>query len=123
MRPAPDCCAVGYAPTPSRNTIESGAMDWIRWTQRLQAIAQTGLAYSTGPYDLGRYEELRVLAIELAAAQLQRPTAEVATLIAAEVGYPTPKVDVRAVVFDREGRLLFVREREEQLWSLPGGWA
>jgi ADP-ribose pyrophosphatase YjhB (NUDIX family) len=37
-------------------------------------------------------------------------------------GYATPKVDVRAVVFDG-GRILFARERAEGLWSIPGGWA
>src|SRR5437870_3931658 len=36
--------------------------------------------------------------------------------------YPTPKIDVRGVVFDRE-RLLLVREASDGRWSLPGGWA
>ena len=36
--------------------------------------------------------------------------------------YPTPKVDVRGVVF-REGRLLLVRELSDGRWALPGGWA
>ena len=39
-----------------------------------------------------------------------------------EVGYATPKVDVRGAVF-RGDTLLFVREREDSCWSLPGGWA
>ena len=39
-----------------------------------------------------------------------------------DVGYATPKVDVRAAVF-REGRLLLVREKEDGCWTLPGGWA
>jgi ADP-ribose pyrophosphatase YjhB (NUDIX family) len=43
-------------------------------------------------------------------------------LFAGESGYPTPKVDVRGVVF-RDDRLLLVREREDGLWTLPGGWA
>jgi ADP-ribose pyrophosphatase YjhB (NUDIX family) len=36
--------------------------------------------------------------------------------------YPTPKVDVRGVVF-REGRVLLVREVADGRWTLPGGWA
>lgn len=36
--------------------------------------------------------------------------------------YPTPKVDVRGVVF-REGRILLVRELTDGRWALPGGWA
>jgi hypothetical protein len=31
---------------------------WLRWAQRIQAIAQTGLAYARDPYDRERYEEL-----------------------------------------------------------------
>jgi ADP-ribose pyrophosphatase YjhB (NUDIX family) len=34
--------------------------------------------------------------------------------------YPTPKLDVRAVVL-REGKLLLVREATDGRWSLPGG--
>jgi hypothetical protein len=36
------------------------------------------------------------------------------------VGYATPKVDVRAAVFDHD-RLLLVREREDGCWTLSGG--
>jgi ADP-ribose pyrophosphatase YjhB (NUDIX family) len=36
--------------------------------------------------------------------------------------YPTPKVDVRGVVF-RGGRVLLVREVMDGRWALPGGWA
>jgi ADP-ribose pyrophosphatase YjhB (NUDIX family) len=43
-------------------------------------------------------------------------------LIRAEKGYATPKVDVRGVV-ERDGKLLFMREAHDGLWSLPGGWA
>jgi ADP-ribose pyrophosphatase YjhB (NUDIX family) len=43
-------------------------------------------------------------------------------LLAADAGYATPKVDVRGVVF-RGGKILLVRERSDDLWTLPGGWA
>ena len=36
--------------------------------------------------------------------------------------YPTPKVDVRGVVF-RDDEVLLVREVSDRRWSLPGGWA
>jgi len=36
--------------------------------------------------------------------------------------YPTPKIDVRGVVFDN-AKLLLVREASDGRWSLPGGWA
>ena len=44
------------------------------------------------------------------------------SLFETDKGYATPKVDVRAAVFDN-GRILLVREREDNCWSLPGGWA
>jgi len=97
-------------------------MQWFRWAQRIQAIAQTGLTYAKDPYDLERYAELRQLAVDIAAAHLPEPRAKVEQAFAVETGYPTPKVDVRAAVFDH-GRLLLVRERSDGLWSLPGGWA
>ena len=41
---------------------------------------------------------------------------------AAQPGYATPKVDVRAACF-RDGKLLLARERSDGRWCLPGGWA
>jgi ADP-ribose pyrophosphatase YjhB (NUDIX family) len=41
----------------------------------------------------------------------------------AQIGYATPKVDVRGAVF-HNGKLLLVRElRDDNRWTLPGGWA
>jgi ADP-ribose pyrophosphatase YjhB (NUDIX family) len=40
----------------------------------------------------------------------------------AQVGYATPKIDVRAAVF-RDQKLLLVRERIDGGWTMPGGWA
>lgn len=39
-----------------------------------------------------------------------------------EIGYPTPKLDVRGVIFQGE-ELLLIKENASQLWTLPGGWA
>ena len=40
-----------------------------------------------------------------------------------ERGYPTPKVDVRAGVFNDRGDILLVQEASDGRWALPGGWA
>jgi ADP-ribose pyrophosphatase YjhB (NUDIX family) len=96
--------------------------DWLRWAQRIQSIAQTGLTYATDPYDRERYEELRELAVEMAATGFRAEAEVLRPVFASGMGYPTPKVDVRAVVF-REGELLLVREARTQCWTLPGGWA
>ena len=45
-------------------------------------------------------------------------------LFARETGHATPKLDVRAAVFDRQDRLLMVREISDgRRCTLPGGWA
>jgi ADP-ribose pyrophosphatase YjhB (NUDIX family) len=96
--------------------------EWLEEIRRLQAIAQTGLAYARDPFDVERYEELRDTAVRLLARLADAEPERVAGLFAADSGYATPKVDVRAVVF-REDSLLFVQERSDGLWTLPGGWA
>ena len=95
---------------------------WVDWAQRLEAIAQTGLAYTKDPYDLERYQQLRELASTIVSAHTGLPEEAIRADFALQRGYPTPKVDVRAVVF-QNGRILLVRERGLGLWSLPGGWA
>jgi ADP-ribose pyrophosphatase YjhB (NUDIX family) len=95
---------------------------WLRWARRLQAIAQCGLAYAKDPYDRQRYEEVRSLASEMAGTCSAEQMPAVEALFAAECGYATPKVDVRAAVFSQR-ELLLVQEREDGGWTLPGGWA
>ena len=50
------------------------------------------------------------------------PVERIEALFAQDLGYPTPKVDVRAAAF-RDGRILMVRETSDGRWTLPGGWA
>ena len=40
----------------------------------------------------------------------------------AQLGYATPKVDVRGAVV-KNGKILLVQERSDGRWCLPGGWA
>jgi ADP-ribose pyrophosphatase YjhB (NUDIX family) len=95
---------------------------WLRWIKRLQAIAQDGLTYARDDYDLGRYEQLRELASEMLAAHSTGTLGEARDLLTLETGPATPKVDVRAVVFEEE-KILLVKEPGEAGWSVPGGWA
>src|SRR5919112_510683 len=106
----------------SRDSDKYPGPQWLRWSRRLQAIAQDGLTYTRDSYDLGRYEQLRELAAEIFAAHSTGTLEEAGDLLALETGPATPKVDVRAAVF-REERILLVKEPGEGGWSLPGGWA
>jgi 8-oxo-dGTP pyrophosphatase MutT (NUDIX family) len=101
-----------------------GDPDWLDWAREIQAIAQTGLAYSTNHYDLDRFAALQGLAARIMAAHSGEPVQMVHGLFESQAGYATPKVGVRAAVFDAEGRVLMVREVEDgDRWTLPGGWA
>ena len=106
----------------SRDSDKYPDPQWLLWSRRLQAIAQDGLTYTRDSYDLGRYEQLRDLAAEILAAHSTGTLEEARDLLALETGPATPKVDVRAVVF-REGRILLVKEPDDEGWSIPGGWA
>ncbi len=104
--------------------MASDEPDWLTWARELQAIAQTGLTFSRDPYDRERYEALRALAATMFAARSDAPVERIADLFAGESGYATPKIDVRAAVFDARERLLMVRETSDGgRWTLPGGWA
>ena len=96
--------------------------EWLGWVRRLQAIAQSGLTYAKDPYDVERYEQVRSIAAEVAASRSEATAERIDALFSEESGYATPKLDIRAVVLDREGSVLLVREKEDGLWTLPGGW-
>src|SRR5262249_27374744 len=95
---------------------------WLEWVKRLQALAQTGLAYSHDVYDRERFEAAQEIAAESAAAGSDAPLEKVRELFHAQTGYATPKVDVRGVIF-RDDRILLVRDVSDGCWTLPGGWA
>jgi ADP-ribose pyrophosphatase YjhB (NUDIX family) len=95
---------------------------WLEVAQKLEALAQAGLTYSQNEYDKERYEQLRTLAIEIVSKQTELDESVIRNIFTSENGYPTPKVDVRAVIF-RAGKILLVREKMDGNWSIPGGWA
>jgi ADP-ribose pyrophosphatase YjhB (NUDIX family) len=98
--------------------------DWLIWAREIQAIAQTGLAFSKDPYDLDRFAALRRLSARILADHTDADPGRLARLFDAETGYATPKVGVRGAVFDTSGRILMVRETaDDNRWTLPGGWA
>jgi ADP-ribose pyrophosphatase YjhB (NUDIX family) len=95
---------------------------WLTIARELQAIAQTGLAFTQDRFDRQRYARLRELAAELMAHGSGSDTEKVLELLQGETGYATPKIDVRGAAFV-DGRILMVREISDGLWTLPGGWA
>jgi ADP-ribose pyrophosphatase YjhB (NUDIX family) len=90
---------------------------------KLAALAQDGLAYAAGEYDLDRYQQVSRLAAELLSVLAGRPAGELRLELGRDSGYATPKIDVRGALFDRQERVLLMREKTDGRWSLPGGWA
>jgi ADP-ribose pyrophosphatase YjhB (NUDIX family) len=92
------------------------------WSQQIQALAQSGMAYTTNPFDQQRYQELRHIAAEMMTQATGAELAEVTSVFDAQSGYATPKLDVRGAVFKDE-KILLVRElMDGGRWTLPGGW-
>lgn len=96
-------------------------MKIIDWARKVQAIAQTGMAFTTDPFDRERYTQLTDLVASILSSELDIPLAQAKGFWEGEEGYATPKVDVRGGVFE-EDRVLLVRERSDGRWTLPGGW-
>ena len=95
---------------------------WLETAKRMQALAQAGLTYAENGYDRERYEELQTISLDILHRLTDEPVEKIRLLFANETGYQTPKVDVRAVVFEGK-KILMVREKADNRWSLPGGWA
>jgi ADP-ribose pyrophosphatase YjhB (NUDIX family) len=94
---------------------------WLQWVQGLQTIAQAGLTYTQNPFDRERYHQLLEIAAEMLSegAGMDLPVA--LKLVQGEIGYATPKLDVRGVIFKGD-EILLVKELSDGGWTLPGGW-
>jgi ADP-ribose pyrophosphatase YjhB (NUDIX family) len=104
-------------------TAESGAERVRRVAVALAAVGQNGLAFALDAFDVIRYQQVGRLAVELFEVLSDGPDQELRMELGRDRGYATPKVDVRAVVFDTEERVLLMQERSDRRWSPPGGWA
>ena len=91
--------------------------------KRIQALSEIGLEYCNSNYDKERYDEIQEICLEMLSELTDVPVGKIQTAIQEKNGYKTPKVDVRAVVFNPDGQILLVQEKVDGCWSLPGGWA
>ena len=95
---------------------------WLAWAREIQALSQTGLHYSDDDYQRERNLRLSEIAAEIISQHTEIDFPIIMNLFSGQVGYATPRVDVRGAVF-HEGRLLLVKERIDGGWTMPGGWA
>jgi ADP-ribose pyrophosphatase YjhB (NUDIX family) len=91
--------------------------------KRIRTISEIGLLYSATGYDEERYAELKYLSEQLMDATHHFAPHAASDLFDPTVDYPTPKVDIRALVLNSEQEILMVQEKSDSCWSLPGGWA
>jgi len=101
---------------------------WLEWAREIQSLAQTGYHYAENHFQQERCQRLSEIAAEIIAETNSGPenrTSEyqhLESVFKSQIGYATPRVDVRAAVF-KDGKLLMVRERQDGGWTMPGGWA
>jgi ADP-ribose pyrophosphatase YjhB (NUDIX family) len=95
---------------------------WLEIAKKINSIAQTGLTFTKDKFDRERYEEL----LDLSMLILNNITAidysKLDFVFNRDIGYQTPKVGIRAVVM-RDDKILLVKEKMDNKWSLPGGYA
>lgn len=99
-------------------------MELVEGISRLKSLVNTSLYYSTDEYDRERLLEMqRILTLLVKTYSENLSVDEMNRYFTSDVGYVTPKVDVRAVVYNDDGELLMVQEKSDARWALPGGWA
>lgn len=91
--------------------------------KRIQALAEIGLHYAENSFDRERYEELQEIALQMLEQITTVPVEKIKPVIIENDGYKTPKVDVRAVVFNEKSQILLIQEKMDGKWAMPGGWS
>ncbi len=94
----------------------------LEWAREIQALSQTGYHYAHDNFEKDRCRRLMEVAAEMISENSGLEYLQLANAFREQIGYATPKIDVRAAVF-RERKLLLVRERMDGGWTMPGGWA
>ena len=95
---------------------------WLTIAKKINSIAQSGLAFTKDKFDKERYLELQNLSIEIINNITDIDKERLDFVFNRDIGYQTPKVGIRAVIF-KDDKILLVKERMDDKWCLPGGYA
>jgi 8-oxo-dGTP diphosphatase len=94
---------------------------FYEFIMKVQAISKIGLTYSKDPYAIENYIELSMLSTSMlkdfSQVNFDRPHYFSKDL------YPTPNVSVRMLAFNDQHELLMVKEKVDDGYTIPGGWA
>jgi ADP-ribose pyrophosphatase YjhB (NUDIX family) len=97
-------------------------MDIFTLLNEIQAIARTGLHFTSDAYDRERYERLMEIAAQTYDELLELPGDEIKARFRAETGYITPKIGTDAAIFNQKGEILLMERADGSGWCLPCGW-
>ena len=97
---------------------ESLMPKWLEWAREIQALAQTGLHFAENHYQSERCTRLLEIAAEIISDYSDLEKAELIEIYTNQVGYATPRIDVRGAVF-QNGKLMLPNKSRKVKMS-PG---
>lgn len=88
---------------------------------KVQSIAKIGLVYSKDPYAISNYQEINDLTLRFL-EDFENIKLNRNNYFKRDV-YPTPNISVRTIILNNDKtKVLMVREKKDESFSLPGGW-
>ena len=103
--------------------MQNKGNELITLAQRIRAMSQTALTYSSNEYEIERSKELIEISNRITSIVSGVNDDDINACYVPVKEYITPKVDVRAVIFNDKNEILLVKERIDGCWALPGGWS
>ena len=97
-------------------------MEFDELIKRLNAVADAGLFYGKDVFDIERYHEIKAILPQLLKHSTTLTKEELTDLFRPNNSYPTPMIDVLAFIQNEEKEILFVRDKMQGDWALPGGY-
>jgi len=86
-------------------------------------MSHLGLTYAEDDYDINRYKELEQISFELMNLVTDVQLEALSVYFNDKKEYITPKVDIRAIIFNEQKEILLIKEKSDGRWAPPGGWA
>ncbi|MDR2916422.1 MAG: NUDIX hydrolase N-terminal domain-containing protein [Tannerella sp.] len=103
--------------------MQSKGNELITIAQRIRAMSQTALTYSTNDYEIDRSKEFIEISDRITSIVSGAKEEDIRANYKPVKEYITPKVDIRAVIFNDKNEILLVKEMADGKWALPGGWS
>ena len=103
--------------------MQNKGNELITLAQRIRAMSQTALTYSSNEYEIDRCKELIEISERITSIVSGISEEEISVCFSPIKEYVTPKVDIRAVIFNDKDEILLVKEKADGRWALPGGWS